>query len=258
MKNVIAIDHDPGSTAVQVTTPTPISMLDRALASGASTETLERLMALSERYEANQARRSFDEAIANAKAEIPPIQRNAKGHNDRMYLSFDQIARVVDPIITKHGLSYRFRTRQDDRIHVTCVLAHKGGHFEETTLAAPADTSGSKNAIQSIGSTLTYLQRYSLVQSLGLAATNDDDGHSAGPPVDGSFRDMVPDLDLVSYAQAMEIERLLEEVKGPLQIFLAWAGVEAVSQIPARKYKTVVARLQEKIDEAKKIKEQLK
>ena len=63
---------------------------------------------------------------------------------------------------------------------MTCVLSHKSGHYEETTLSGPPDASGSKNAIQAIGSTLTYLQRYSLVQALGLAAGDDDDGKAAG------------------------------------------------------------------------------
>ena len=78
-----------------------------------------------------------------------------------------------------HGLSYRFRTIQDGAIKVTCILSHKSGHSEENTLSGPADASGSKNAIQAIGSTLTYLQRYTLTQALGLAASDDDDGRSA-------------------------------------------------------------------------------
>jgi hypothetical protein len=163
---------------------TPMEMLNTALTRGADISVLEKLMALQERWEANQARKAFDAAIAEAKGEIGPIVRNAKGHNDKRYADFSAIARTVDPILAKHGLTYRFRTEQTDRIHVTCILSHRDGHSETTTLAGPADNSGSKNAIQAIGSTLTYLQRYSLVQALGLAASNDDDGKSAAPTAD--------------------------------------------------------------------------
>jgi hypothetical protein len=159
---------------------TPLDMLNRAVMSGADMAMIEKLMALHERWDANQARKAFDEAVAAAKREIPPIQRNVAGHNAKRYADFAAIAKVVDPIIGAHGLSYRFRTTQNDRISVTCILSHKAGHSEETTLSGPADTSGNKNAIQAIGSTLTYLQRYSLVQMLGLAAGNDDDGKAAG------------------------------------------------------------------------------
>ena len=41
------------------------------------------------------------------------------------------------------------------------------------------DNSGSKNSIQAIGSTTTYLQRYTLFSILGLAAGEDDDGSAA-------------------------------------------------------------------------------
>src|SRR6185295_9677489 len=123
---------------MQPTALTPMDMLDRAVSSGASVETLEKLMALQERFEKNNARKEFDAAVADAKAEIPPIVRNREGHNSKRYVDFAAIAKIVDPIITKHGLSYRFTTEQTDRINVTCVLSHRAGHFEKTTLSGPA------------------------------------------------------------------------------------------------------------------------
>lgn len=223
----------PGQSVAVVPT-TPMEMVALAVQRGASMETLERLQAMQERWEANQARKAFDEAIANAKAEIPPIIRNAKGHNEKKYVSFDAIAKVVDPIITKHGLSYRFRTEQGDRINVTCVLRHKSGHHEETTLAGPADTTGNKNAIQAIGSTLTYLQRYSLVQMLGLAASDDDDGKNSGPG--GTVTD----------EQADTIRRLITETNSNIEAFLKVMGAESVSDIPAAKFAEAVAKLETK------------
>lgn len=162
-----------------VQTITPMDMIDRAISSGSSVEMLEKLLALQERYEANQARKAFDNAISLAKAEIAPVVKNKKGHNSTKYADFSAISSAIDPIITAHGLSYRFRSSQSDRITVTCILSHRDGHCEETTLSGPPDATGNKNAIQAIGSTLTYLQRYTLIQSLGIAVTDDDDGQKA-------------------------------------------------------------------------------
>lgn len=159
---------------------TPLGLLSQALSRGADMATLEKFMDLQERHERNQARKAFDAAIAAAKAEVDVIEKNATGHNNKRYANFAAYARAVDPVLSKHGLSYRFRSKQDDRVHVTCILSHREGHSEENTLSGPPDTTGSKNAIQAIGSTLTYLQRYSLVQALGLAASEDDDGRAAG------------------------------------------------------------------------------
>mgnify|MGYP001357071821 FL=1 len=203
---------------------TPLAMLNRAMETGASMEVLEKFMSLHERWEAGNARKAFDAAISEAKAEIPPIVKNAKGHNDKRYANFAAIAAVVDPILSKHGLSYRFRTAQTDKISVTCVLSHRDGHSEETTLAGPADNSGSKNAIQAIGSTLTYLQRYSLIQALGLAATEDDDGRAAG--AGGTITD----------EQVERLQRAIMDADADLPKFLAYFKVETLADLPAKDF----------------------
>src|SRR4249920_500574 len=225
-----------GHVAQALAILTPMDMLNRAVDNNASMEVLERLMALQERYEANQARKAFDRAIAQAKAEITPVVRNAVGHNAKRYADFAAIARAVDPIITKFGLSYRFRTAQNERISVTCVLSHEAGHSEETTLSGPSDTSGNKNSIQAIGSTLTYLQRYSLVQALGLAAANDDDGNG-GKNGNGSAT--------ITDAQADEINKLLIETKSNLVLFLKRIKLESLTEIRADKFAEVMTLIRE-------------
>jgi hypothetical protein len=213
----------------QVRSVTPMDMLDRALATGAGTEVLEKLLALQERWEASQARKAFDAAIAAAKAEIPVITKNRQGHNNKRYADFAALASVVDPIIGQHGLSYRFRTVQNDKINVTCILSHAAGHYEETTLCGPADATGSKNAIQAIGSTLTYLQRYTLTQALGLAASEDDDGKTAG----------AADAGPITEEQATRVRALIKETQTDEPAFLRWLDVESVEAIPAGQMKRV-------------------
>jgi len=213
---------------------TPMDMLNRAVSSGADLDMIEKLMNLQERWEAGNARKAFDKAVSEAKKEIPPIARNATGHNNKKYADFAAIARVVDPIIGKHGLSYRFRTTQNGSIAVTCVLSHEAGHSEETTLSGPADSSGSKNAIQAIGSTLTYLQRYSLVQMLGLAAAADDDGKSA---VAG---------EAISPEQVEQLVELAEEVGADRAAFCRYFKVEALTDISAKDFPRAVAALNKK------------
>ncbi|CAB4145914.1 Essential recombination function protein [uncultured Caudovirales phage] len=213
---------------------TPMDMVSKAVESGANIEVLTKLMDLQERWEGNQARKAFDEAIASAKAEIGPVMRNATGHNNKRYADFAAYARAVDPIISKYGLSYRFRTSQTDRINVTCILSHKAGHSEENTLCGPADKTGSKNDIQAIGSTLTYLQRYTLVQSLGLAASNDDDGRVAG--VGGSISD----------DQIAELRQLIVEVAADIPKFCAYFKVERIDDIPASDFARAKAALNAK------------
>lgn len=172
----------------RTTALTPMEMLSRALERGADIGILEKLMDLQERHEKNEGRKAFDEAMAAASAEIPVIAKTrevdfttSKGRTNYRYEDLATIAATVNPILSKHGLSYRFRTTSaiNEPIVVTCIVSHRLGYSEENTLSAGRDDSGNKNSIQAIGSTLTYLQRMTLKAALGLAAAADDDAKAS-------------------------------------------------------------------------------
>lgn len=197
---------------------TPMAMISLAIERGANMDVIEKMMGLQERWEANEARKAFDEAIAAAKAEIPPIIKGrtvdyGEGAKRTTYKHEDLagIAKIVDPILSMHGLSYRYRVTSDlnQPIRVTCIIAHRLGHSEETTLTAGADSSGSKNSIQAIGSTITYLQRYTLKAALGLAAAADDDGKTAdAAPATKISAEQQAELMLLADKAGSDVERL--------------------------------------------------
>lgn len=164
---------------------TPMALLTIAVERGSSIETIERLSALAERVEAQRARREFDEAISSFKAEAPRIVKDREiKHGEKLISRYEDMAAIskaIDPVLAKHGLSYRFRTEALEKAaKVTCIISHRSGHSEETSLSGPHDNSGSKNAIQGLGSSVTYLQRYTLKAALGLAVSNDDDCKAHG------------------------------------------------------------------------------
>lgn len=170
----------------------PMEILELAVTSGASVDVLERLMALSDQWSTRQAERAFTAALSDARADLPKLVKGREVDfstpRGRTHYRYEDLASVVDavaPVLARHGLSFRWRTDSTQRglVAVTCILSHKDGHAEETTLAGPYDESGNKNAIQAIGSVVTYLQRYTLKAALGVAAADDDDGRSAGAPV---------------------------------------------------------------------------
>ena len=212
-----------------------ISMIER-MAGDASIDIarLEKILELRERVETRNAQIAFAAAVANAKAEIKPVVRNATGHNSKKYADFSAIAREVDPVLSRHGLSYRFRSKQADKITVTCILSQCDGHSEESELSASADVTGNKNAIQAIGSTLTYLQRYSLVLSLGLASSEDDDGSATGSG------------ETITDEQANALSDLMESVGANPALFLKYYGIESVNDLPAAKLESAIAKLEAK------------
>lgn len=223
---------------------TPMEMLDRAITQNASAETLERLLALQERYEATKGRKAFDAALADAKAEIPVIIKNRtvdftsqKGRTNYRHEDLAEIARTIDPILARHGLSYRFRTKTEGgTATVTCIVSHRDGYSEENTLSAGHDNSGNKNSIQAVGSAITYLQRYTLKASLGLSASDDDDGKTTEPEVK-----------VISHEQAEEIRDLIGKTNSSIDAFLRAFKVESVADIPAKEYYRAIGMFTEKM-----------
>ena len=182
----------PPAHGVAASALTPAAMLDRAVQSGADIAVLERLMALHERWEAGQARKAFDRAMAAAKAEMPAIVKNRqvgfeskRGGSSTSYKHADlaQVIATVRPVLNRFGLDFRFTAQQEgNRVRVTCHVTHTDGHSEATTLESGEDHSGNKNSIQAIGSAASYLSRYTLMLALGLAAAEDDDGRATSEP----------------------------------------------------------------------------
>jgi hypothetical protein len=167
----------------------PMDLVQRAVTSGADVVVLEKLMGLQERYEANKARKAFDDAIAAFKADVPSIAKDRlvdfttnKGRTRYRYEDLATIAEAVDKPLSKVGLSYRWRTVSNTptSVTVTCIVSHRDGYSEENSLSAGPDPTGNKNSIQALGSAVTYLQRYTLKAALGLTASEDDDGQAAG------------------------------------------------------------------------------
>lgn len=165
-----------------------VSMIERvAMSDTADFDKLERMLAMKEQIDAKRAMIDFADALAKARAEIPPIIKDAtvdftstKGRTHYKHETLAGIAKVIDPILSKHGISYRFRTNQGNSgVQVTCIIQHRAGHIEETSLMGAPDQSGSKNVFQAVGSAVTYLQRYTLKAALGLSAEVDDDAQSA-------------------------------------------------------------------------------
>ena len=171
-------------TAVAVS-PNPLAMVADAVQKGTDPAVIKALMDLAERYEANEARKAYVTALNEFKRNPPEIFKTksvsfGQGKTSYKHATLDQVSGVIGAALSKVGISHRWETEQLEggTIRVTCVLTHLQGHSERTPLQASPDTSGSKNSIQAVGSTVTYLQRYTLLSATGMAVNDgtDDDG----------------------------------------------------------------------------------
>jgi hypothetical protein len=215
------------------TIASPLDIVQAAMNSG-NVEMYKEAVALYKEMDGLAARKAFDNAMADARAEIPVIRKDRRvgfdskkvgaTRTDYAHESLAEIARTIDKILSAHGLSYRFRVSSEinQPVKVTCIISHRDGHFEETSLQAGRDDSGNKNAIQQVGSTVTYLQRYTLKAALGLSAAEDDDGKSSEP----STAQSAPPPGSITHAQADQIMDLLDSKGASRSAFLQWFNTQ--------------------------------
>lgn len=234
----------------QVVAATPAALLQMAVQQGADLQKLEKLMELQERWEKNEARKAYVAAMNEFKANPPEISKNKhvkfetqKGTTEYDHATLHHVVNVITESLSKYGLSHRWTTEQVDggTIRVTCVITHVQGHSESTTLQASADQSGGKNNIQALGSTVTYLQRYTLLAATGMAAKDSDDDGSGSEP-----------LETISEQQAADLKALAEEVKADVPKFLSFLSkngkleISRIEDIPAKMHKEAVVVLEAK------------
>jgi hypothetical protein len=243
--NQLAVQGPAETIPAQSESAAVLGMIERvARDPGADMDKMMQLMSWRKEIMSEQKRAAFDEAMAAAKSEIPVIKKNrrvgfdTKGGDRTEYSHEDmgEIARTVDPILAKHGLSYRFRVSSEVNapVMVTCVVSHREGHSEETTLTAGRDDSGKKNAIQQVGSTITYLQRYTLKAALGLAAAQDDDGRTSEAP------------DTITLEQVEQLLALADEVEADKEAFCRYFKVDGIAQLKAKDFDRAIAALNKK------------
>src|SRR5215831_21272402 len=56
-----------------------------------------------------------------------------------------------------------------------------GGHFEDSFMPAPLDTTGGKSNVQAVGSTNSFLRRYVACNIFNIVVVGDDDDGTGGP-----------------------------------------------------------------------------
>lgn len=205
----------------QLTAPTnatPAELIMAAVSSNSDLDKVEKLMILQERWEANQARKAYHKAMADFKANPPKIEKDKKvgystekGKVGYSHASLGNVTEKISKELSKYGLSASWSTHQNGSISVTCKITHVLGHSEETSLSASADKSGSKNDIQAIGSTVTYLERYTLLALTGLATyEQDNDGKTTTEKI--SEKQLSTLLDLLN-ARELSEKKLIEYLK---------------------------------------------
>jgi hypothetical protein len=163
-----------------------LGILRAALERGTTPELLDKMIDVTLKLEANDARKLWVAAVARFKGHAPAVLPKDKEVSfpgvHYTHASLGGILSAITPHLSQEGLSVNWRVEQTERaVTVTTLLQHEAGHFESVTLSGPLDDSGKKNRLQQVGSTISYLQRYGITAALGIGTGDvDDDGRANG------------------------------------------------------------------------------
>lgn len=219
-------------------------LLQAAVDKGTPVEALEKLVDLHERIAEREARQEFIRALAAFKAECPPIVHSKKvdftsrtGSKVKYsYTELDELARIIDPVLTKHGFSYGWDERLDKGFVTTmCTLYHVGGHSRQSSFTLPADNDSAASPQQKIGMADSYAARRSLIAVLGLTTADKDP--------------LVKEIDptTINEDQLTELADLLKESGRTPSKFLAYLGVESLAKLPAVRFAEAKSALEQAI-----------
>ena len=209
---------------------------------------MERLIAMQERVQSRNAEIAFNAALAELQPGLPVVNerggiKDRNGNVQSTYALWEDVNEAIRPLLALHGFALRFRVeRAGDQISVTGILSHRDGHSEQTTLSLPTDGSGSKNAVQAVGSSTSYGKRYTAFALLNITSTGEDDDGRAGGAVN-----------TISLKQYDELLRRMSEVGADHERFVAYLQSakllrgEDLSELPASSYGRALAELAKKV-----------
>jgi hypothetical protein len=208
---------------------------------------IQKMLDLKTQWDATEARKAFAVAMAAFKANPPHIVKNKhvrfvtqKGVMEYDHATHSEVTEKIAAGLCQYGMFHRWNVQQSDgRIQVTCIITHALGHSEQVQMTASADASGTKNEIQAIASTVTYLQRYTVLAATGLTSADMDDSDDDGAATGGK-------PDRVSEEQIANLEALITETSANKAMFLKYIKVENLSDILASNYTTAVQLLESK------------
>ena len=240
------------------------SIIQRALDTGITAESLEKMYAVHERMVEADARRQFNAALAAFQHDCPAMPRsgehggfkrtNAKGAKvPGRYTTLEDIDKAISPFLKECGLAYDWEeTETSERgglVWFRCYLRirHIAGHSERKTGPEIPMELGSTNVADRAASAQSRAHRMALVYGLGLCSMSEDDLDQpppAEPVSEFNARELIDLLDALEHVTTREKRQAWER-----RLF-ASLNIESIEQVPADKFDWLAKHIQTGIEAA--------
>lgn len=207
-------------------------------------DALQKLVDLHLAVRAEERQEELSRAIATLEPKLTTLVKSKSGAKTKSgdikywYTPFEDIDRMLRPLLRECGLSLSFSTREigGKIFFVAQVQEVKKGGVREALIPYAPDTNDQLGGPQKVASGLSYAKRISVALLFNLVFEGEDD--------DGVF------ADAISAAQVGTIERLLTEREVDREAFLNFVestcGVRDIALIPERFFIEFKSKLEQK------------
>lgn len=213
----------------------PLAILAAAVERGADPDQLEKLLALQERFERNEAAKAFGDSLAAFQAKCPAIHKArsaGQGNFAYGYAGYEDVWAVVGPLLADEVISVSYSTEPHERGVMGTIYLRKGVHVETRTMFVPIPDMR-VNDTQKYGAAVSYVKRYLLGAALNLVFT-DEDTDAAGLG------------ETITEEQAIKLQEWISEKGVNAKRFMEWAGVDRLADMPAAMYQQAIEYLKRK------------
>ncbi len=247
MSNEVMVSDKPVNLpAVSAETTALLSMIERVcLDPNADIDKLSKMLDMQERVLNRNAEQAIAADFAAMQSELPRIARNGtieikkdgKLIQSTPFAKLEDINDGVRPTLQKYGFGVSFSIAQaGGLVTVTAKLLHRLGHSEITAISLPIDSTGSKNAVQGNGSTVSYGKRYAMCALLNISTGDDTDGNLQKQDDDHAF---VSSSQVVALINAIAMAGLTQEQFCKNKT----VNIESVEMLPAQRFDGAIAFL---------------
>ena len=117
-------------------------------------------------------------ALVAAQSEIGNVPFDSTNpHFGSKFVSLAAVLEAVRPVLSKHGIAlFQPASTANGQVQVQTVFLHASG--EQVSFPALSMPLTDRMTAQNMGSTVSYLRRYSLTAALGISGDSDDDGNT--------------------------------------------------------------------------------
>ncbi len=181
-------------------------------------------------------------ALSRFQGEIRDAEKNTKAYSYK-YAQLDQLFDIIRPLLAKHGLSFiqpPQLNNNEENLEVETWILHESGQYISSSLTMPInfEMKGS-NAMQKIGTAISYAKRYAIMGMLGFCQKDEDDDGESNTKDKPEFKKRPPTEEpprLINKDQAMDLVDLIHKSGKTEESLCKYYHVDSILKLNLAQY----------------------